>query len=612
MFVSVGAIIWGASRGCAEPLKTLQNSNLSVPAAKLAAGGLAGATNLTAKLLLSGVNQVSAQGGHVTLRTEQAWVRRFDPYFLGGDSSGYGIVLRPTGGVVITGPTQKSGAHSDFVTIAYDPDGAALWTNRYDGSGHGDDTARFIATNPSGDVWVLGDSRRNPTNWAANDVALIRYSSTGLPLWTNRFTEFETNGTYPSDLGVTDLDDAYVVSSSVHWEADYTGSAVETSLTKFDSAGNALWTRHYFDADSYVEAGIHTLFGVAASGGGFIYLAGQCGGANYDTGLAIVKEAGDLPLWTNSHPNAVAALMRSMQVDSKGAVILTGETYRNGSLHYVVLKCSAEGESSWTNYVRGPGYDGGNVPRTVLDPTGNVCLIGGTPGQAPGLYQIVKFSPGGIPLWTNQHADFGITNSMIDQATADNAGNLYLLGHAPGPGGFSDFVLIKFSPDGAALWTNRVDGGSGRIDWPYGMVVEADGSVYLTGRSGRSYSFGELFVVKFSDRMVYSPPKDFVGTDVITYTVTDDHGNSATGSMLVEVSPGAFRFEFVPQPLNSAGVRLQLSGAPGTNAIILEASTDLVRWEAIQTNQPINGTVEFGDSQASGLLHRYYQAHQQQ
>src|SRR5262245_749185 len=67
--------------------------------------------------------------------------------------------------------------------------GVSLWTNRYDGPANNTDEAQAIAVDSNGNVLITGRS------WSGNDFeagygyATIKYSSLGVPLWTNRYDE---------------------------------------------------------------------------------------------------------------------------------------------------------------------------------------------------------------------------------------------------------------------------------------------------------------------------------------------------------------------------------------------------------------------------------------
>jgi hypothetical protein len=202
---------------------------------------------------------------------------------------------------------------------------------------------------------------------------------------------------------------------------------------------------------------------------------------------------------------------------------------------------------------------------------------------------------------------------MIQCSAVDNAGNLYLTGYAADPiNNSADFVTVKYSRQGQAVWTNRFDGGAGLDDFPYALAADDAGNLYVAGKS-HDLAGWELTVVKYADLMFYSPPKDFIGSDTISYIVADNFGNQATGAVSVVVSPGAFRLS-VSSGTNftSGGFRFKLDGAPGTNPIIIEASSDLAHWQPIVTNLPAGGSVKPFDPTAINFRYRFYRAIQQQ
>jgi hypothetical protein len=523
------------------------------------------------------------------------------------------MVIRRDGTVVVTGSSSGSVTGDDFLTSCYSAEGKPLWTNLYDGPAHGDDGVAFVAANPAGDVWVMGASARDATNYLPRDIATIRYANNGVPLWTNRYNSAVTNDDYPEALLVDATGNAYVTLNSVQWPLGGLGIIVGYTVIKYSPLGLPVWTNSYSRATS--DPALHDIEAVTLALDGDLLVAGRFGGRLPQFGTALLKyDSSGAPVWTNFQSSTVMSLVRSVVVDSHGDIVVTGETSSSNSFPiYVVFKCTADGASVWTNFMTGPIYDGGNVPQTVVDPVGNVYLIGGTAGTSPGLYTILQLSSNGVPVWTNLNADFGTNGAMIECSAVDNAGNLYLTGQAPDP--IDDnvrFVTVKYSSSGQAIWTNRLDGVVGLDDFPYALAADNSGNIYVAGQSG-DLAGSELTLVKYADLMFYSPPKDFVGSDTISYSVTDNLGNQATGSVLVVVAPGAFRLT-VSSPTNfsTTGFRLRVDGAPGTNAIVIEASSDLAHWQPIVTNLPTGGSVQPLDPAAINFPYRFYRAIQQQ
>jgi hypothetical protein len=94
------------------------------------------------------------------------------------------VAVDSSDNVIVTGSSTGSGSGNDYATIKYSGDGVPLWTNRYDGPGNNSDSASAVVVDRTGNVIVTGSSGGSPY-----DCATIKYSSAGLPLWTNRFDD---------------------------------------------------------------------------------------------------------------------------------------------------------------------------------------------------------------------------------------------------------------------------------------------------------------------------------------------------------------------------------------------------------------------------------------
>lgn len=611
-------IVYISSNSHAAVLQTWQNSTLSVPAAGLVSASLTGATNLAgSNLLLSVVMSGTLHGGHASLRISERWMQHYGFPTIFQDGAAYTIVPRPDGSVVVSGPSNGSGTGDDFATVCYASDGSPVWTNRYDGPNHGSDSAYVLATDTNGNVWVAGQSMRYATNSTLTDAVVIKYATNGIPLWTNIYNSFQTNGSAAGAIRVDRQGNAYVWISAAYWEG-YSGTHIEEAIIKYDASGNAEWTNHYFAAAPDSGNGLHGCIHMALDNAGNLFVAGDTGSQHMRTGHSVIKFDGDgIPIWTNHHPFEPYSSLESLSVDHSGNPLVTGETFGlvgDSYVNYFVMKLSQTGDTLWTNRLAGPLYDGGSVPCTMSDPVGNVFLIGGTPGSLPGLYRILKISSDGVPLWTNQNANFSTTNGAIHDAAVDIAGNLYMTGHVPATNGERDWITMKFSGNGEALWTNRFNGTANQEDIASALAVSSAGEVYVTGRTELQNGKRAFATLKYADLLFYSPPKDFTGVDTITCTLTDYLGNSATGTVDVIVSPGAFGFTVRTNAtrMTSLGLHLKVEGTPGTNAVILEASADSITWQPLSTNTPVQGSIQLIDSSAFNSPRRFYRAIQSQ
>jgi hypothetical protein len=141
------------------------------------------------------------------------------------------IAVDHAGNVYVTGFSTGIGTARDYATIKYDGQtGQMLWTARYNGPGNGDDSARAIAVDQEGDVYVTGGSTGVGTG---QDYATIKYDGqTGQPLWIARY-----NGQFNGD------DDAKLLALDREGSVYVAGNSSFRALTiRYDRhTGQARW-----------------------------------------------------------------------------------------------------------------------------------------------------------------------------------------------------------------------------------------------------------------------------------------------------------------------------------------------------------------------------------
>jgi hypothetical protein len=398
-----------------------------------------------------------------------------------------GMTVDGSGNVLVTGLSMSSGNfHPDYATIKYSGAGVALWTNRYNGPANDDDIPRAVAVDGSGNVFVTGSSASSVT---LNDYLTIKYSGAGVPLWTNR---------YNGPGSETDVANAMVVdgSGSVIVTGQSRGFAsVDYATVKYSGTGLLLWTRRYNGPGNSND----TAHAVAVDGSGNVIVTGQShfSGASLFDQITIKYSGAGVALWTNRYngPENSNDNANAVAVDSSGNVFVTGCAYSNASRDdYVTIKYSGAGVALWTNRYNGPANGSDYANRVAVDGNGNVLVSGRSAGASGFDYATIKYSGAGVPLWTNRYNGPGNSTDEVYGLAVDGSGNVFVTGLTYGSGGTnSDFATIAYSSAGMSLWTNYYNGAANGDDRPTGLALDGSGSVFVAGFGiGSDYDYVTL------------------------------------------------------------------------------------------------------------------------
>jgi hypothetical protein len=290
------------------------------------------------------------------------WTNRYNGP-LNREDRAEAVAVDSSGNVYVTGSSEAGSYVYDYATLAYSSAGVPLWTNRYNGTGNGDDSACSVAVDPSGNVIVTGSSYGVGSGY---DYLTIKYSSGGVPLWTNRFNLSMDVEDRPSALAVDTSGNVVVTGAS--------GLSYQT--VKYSSAGIPLWTNLYV-AFPGSEA-------VAVDAQGNVFVAGSVklgfDEYGYDYLTLAYSNSGVL-LWTHGYCgedtfwNAATAVA----VDARGNVYVTGGAYDGGNntgADYATIAYSGAGVGLWTNRYNGPGNWTDCAQAAAVDAMGNVFVTG--------------------------------------------------------------------------------------------------------------------------------------------------------------------------------------------------------------------------------------------
>jgi hypothetical protein len=385
------------------------------------------------------------------------WTNRYNGPGNGGDQA-FAVAVDTTGNVFVTG---NSG---DFATLKYSNAGVPLWTNRYNGPGNNADGAGAIALDTNGNVFVTGYSlgvkigNVDPTF----DFATVKYSGAGVPLWTNRYDGPGHGDDYPFALAVDGSGNVIVTGRAPggNFWPDY-------ATIKYSAAGVPLWTNRFNGGGNALDeahgVAVDTNGNVFVTGESW----NSSGNSDYTT---IKYSGAGAALWTNYYnglPNG-DDYATAMALDSSGNVFVTGYSHGSGTdFDYVTIKYSGAGVPVWTNRIDGPGNANDQATAMALDSSGNVYVTGYSFRSGPGWgYGTVAYSGAGVPLWMNWHSGPGNNIAHAKGSVAvDGRGNVFVTGYSPGIDSGYDYLIIRYSVL-PSLTVARTTTNTVAVSWP--------------------------------------------------------------------------------------------------------------------------------------------------
>ena len=374
---------------------------------------------------------------------DELWVTRYDGPDHGTDLA-WAIALDAASNVYVAGESFGSNSDQDYATIKYDSHGNQLWVARYDGPTHGYDTARAIALDDAGSVYVTGYSERVGSGY---DYATVKYDNCGNEVWVARYNSGSPNAyDYAAKIAV-DLDgNAYVTGHSSR------GGFSDYATIKYDTNGNQLWVARYSGPSNQQNGAT----AVAADTKGNVYVTGYSIGIGTGYDYATIKYDPDgNELWVARYdgPTHGFDYAYAMAIDGAGSVYVTGASSRtesSGFNDYTTVKYTSAGEQVWiARHSGGPPWASNQSQAIALDAAGNVYVTGFGSGFVPFSYDqdyiTVKYDNQGNELWVMRYNfDYGLED-VASAIALDGAGNVIVTGQSHAVVTDFDFATIKYS-----------------------------------------------------------------------------------------------------------------------------------------------------------------------
>lgn len=210
----------------------------------------------------------------------------------------------------------RAGNLYDYTVIKYSEAGVPLWTNLYHGPVNSNAVPRMVVVDTNDDVVVTGAAYMSG---GRTDMATIKYASDGTPLWTNHYFSVMTSYTFGRALAI-DGDNNIIAAGSVVDTSLYGG--FDYATIKYSSSGLALWTNVYSGRPDYEN--YNSLYAVAVDRSNSVVVTGGSTWADYAFATVKYSSAG-VQEWAQQY-RTNHDIAYAVSTDSGNNVIVSGNS----------------------------------------------------------------------------------------------------------------------------------------------------------------------------------------------------------------------------------------------------------------------------------------------
>jgi hypothetical protein len=339
------------------------------------------------------------------------------------------------------------------------------WVHTYDGKSHGQDVSTAMTVDNEGNVIVTGYSYDYVTGF---DFVTIKYFPSGQVNWINRYSPLQNQDQEDKALGIIS-DDAGSVYVTGYTTSPSSGADITT--IKYTASGLQAWAVSFDSPGSSVE---DKVFGIAEDRLGNIYVAGYSLIAANGSRIRVIKydaASGEI-LWAKTFKGQGVGDDKAFGIaaDSENNIIIIGQSKGNnpptGSLDYVTLKYSPNGNLTWERRYNGPASADDIACAVAVDAGNNLLVTGKSMSSRRALsydFATVKYNSSGVQQWVARYDGNAGGSDEAFGIAADDFGNIIVTGVSTCLGSGKDITTIKYNSAGLQLWVANF-GGKKNLD----------------------------------------------------------------------------------------------------------------------------------------------------
>ena len=314
---------------------------------------------------------------------DPVWTQRWSSPIQTYSAYAYSIAVDKQENVYVTGFMSDGLTDGEFITLKYDSTGNLQWSARYNGSPNQIDYSNCIVVDDSGNSYITG--------WSGgannlHDMTTIKYSPNGDELWVKRYNGSADDNDYAYRAALDPSGNVYVTGQSVE-----TGSDNDITTIKYAANGDEIWVRHYDGPAHGYDAG--QSIAVDADGNAYV-TGNHTLATGLECVTLKYSAAGDLLWTSSFNgPDATGGVFISIALDDTASAYVTGFVFSGGAGDSATVKYDSNGIEQWAQLYDGPGHSSDGAYAIAIDINHNVAIAGYSTGNGTDYdYTTIKYS----------------------------------------------------------------------------------------------------------------------------------------------------------------------------------------------------------------------------
>ena len=191
------------------------------------------------------------------------------------------VVVDQSGNVYVAGHYYHTGEGANFLTIKYDANGNRLWLKSFNSPSSGNDFAKSIAVDQSGNVYVTGTGKGPFPNNSDYDCLTIKYDGNGNELWVARYDSGNDDDDEGNKIAIDGLGNVYITGYS----NEGLGNSEDFITIKYNSSGVQQWEKRYDGTAN----GIDIVYDFKVNSAGDVFITGRSNGTGTSADVVTIK-----------------------------------------------------------------------------------------------------------------------------------------------------------------------------------------------------------------------------------------------------------------------------------------------------------------------------------